>query len=106
MKDILQDFPSILEMKKLIMHTSATVWKHAITKKEIDRWLDNFTGEVLSKEEEKVLALWLLSNFVYYNEEEVIHLCRVLMRDFIHKMLIDATTKHDGEIDESISEII
>jgi len=92
-------------MKKLIMHTSATIWKHEITEKEIDRWLDNFTGEVLSLDEEKILALWLLSNFVYYNEDEVIHLCRVLMRDFIHKMLIDTNVQRD-EIDNNLSRII
>lgn len=105
MKGILQDFPSILEMKKLIMHTSQTVWKREITEKDIDKWLDNFTAEALSKDEEKVLALWLLSNFVYYNEDEVIHLCRVLMRDFIHKMLIDANTQK-GKIDKNLSKII
>lgn len=105
MSSIEQDFPDILELKKQIMHTSETVWKHEITEKEIDKWLDNFTGEVLSKEEEKVLALWLLSNFVYYNEDEVLHLCKVLMKDFIHKMLVDTNTQQD-DIDKNLYEII
>jgi hypothetical protein len=105
MSDILQDFPNILELKKLIMLTSQTVWKREITVKDIDKWLDNFTGEVLSKDEENVLALWLLANFVYYNEDEVRHLCRVLMKDFIHKMLIDVNTQQD-EVDKKLSEII
>ncbi len=105
MNEILKDFPEISELKKLIMHTSATVWKHEITDKEIDKWLENFTGEVLAPDEEKILALWLLVNFVFYNEDEVIHLCRVLMRDFIHKMLIDTGTQQD-EIGKKLSEII
>ncbi|MCF6149480.1 MAG: hypothetical protein E3K37_12575 [Candidatus Kuenenia sp.] len=105
MNKILQVFPSIIELKKLIMHTSATVWKYEITEKEIDRWLNNFNGEVLTADEEKVLALWLLSNFVYYNDDEVIHLCKVLMRDFIHKILIDANTIQD-KIDNDLAEII
>lgn len=104
--NILNDFPSTIELKKLIMHTSATVWKHEITEKEIDMWLDNFTGEVLSKDEEKVLALWLLANFVYYNEDEVLHLCRVLMRDFIHRILIDANTPQGTINDNDLAEII
>jgi len=105
MNYILQKFPTILELKKLIMHTSETVWKREITEKEIDRWLANFIGEVLTKNEEDILALWLLANFVYYNEDEVRHLCRVLMKDFIHKMLIDLNTQQD-EINENISKII
>lgn len=105
MNGILQDFPKMLELKKLIMHTSATVWKREITEKEIDRWLDNFTGAVLSKDEEKVFALWLLLNFVYYNEDEVVHLCKVLMKDFIHKMLVDTNTQQD-DIDNNLYEII
>ena len=104
MSSIVQNFPKILELKKLIMHTSETVWKHEITEKEIDKWLDNFSGEVLSRDEEKVFALWLLVNFVYYNEDEVLHLCRVLMKDFIHKELIDMKTQQD-EIDKYLSEI-
>ncbi|MBM4146785.1 MAG: hypothetical protein FJ240_11035 [Nitrospira sp.] len=105
MNDILRDFPNIVELKKLIMHTSQTVWKREITEKEIDRWLDNFTGEILSIDEERVLALWLLSNFVYYNEDEVRHLCTVLMKDFVHRMLINVDTRHD-EIDKKLSELI
>lgn len=97
MNGILKDFPTTLELKKLIMDTSTTVWKQAITKKEIDRWLDNFPGEVLQQDEEERLALWLLANFVYYNEDEVKHLCRVLMRDFIHKMLTDGNRKQKVE---------
>ena len=53
---MLKDFPSVLELKKLIMHTSVTVWKQEITEKEIDKWLDNFHGEILNQDEEKILA--------------------------------------------------
>ena len=95
MSDILKKFPDISELKRLIMLTSQTVWKCNITQKEIDRWLDNFTGEIWSKDEEKVLALWLLLNFVHYNEDEVRHLCRILMRGFIHKMLTEKLSDID-----------
>lgn len=105
MSGVLTDFPKITELKKLIMHTSETVWKHEITDREIDKWLENFTGEVLRPEEEKTLALWLLANYVYYNEDEVKHLCSLLMRDFLHKMLIGSGATQD-EIDKNISEII
>lgn len=87
------------------MHTSATVWKNEITEKEIDKWLKNFGGEVLAEDEETILALWLLANFVYYNKDEVLHLCKILMREFIHKMLLRAKSTKN-EIDNDIAEII
>jgi hypothetical protein len=70
------------------MHTSEIVWRKEITDKNIEDWLTNFKGEVFSLIEERRIALWLLSNFVYYNEDEVRHLCIQLFKEFIHKILL------------------
>lgn len=76
--------PDASDLKKQIMLTSGLVWQNNINEQDIDIWLSNFTGEVLNKKLEQHLALWLLANFVYYNENEVRHLCRTLFRDFLH----------------------
>lgn len=60
------------------MNISGAVWRYDITGKDIYRWLDNFKGEIYTQEEERIIALWLLTHFVYYNEQEVRHLCKVL----------------------------
>jgi hypothetical protein len=67
--------------------TSNLVWTRKLTRADLDEWLNNFTGEALEVDYERHLALWLLTNFVYYNENEVQHLCRVLLREYIHHRL-------------------
>jgi hypothetical protein len=94
---ITNNFLSEKELIAQIVHISATVWKHQLSQKHINSWLANFKGEVLSIQEEKIVALWLLTNFVYYNEDEVRHLCKVLYREFIHQHLL---SKGTTEIDD------
>ena len=87
------------------MLTSEIVWKHKFTDQEIETWLSNFNGKVFGKSYEKELALWLLANFVYFNEDEVRHLCKILYRDFIHEMLL-AKKNSVSNIENSIKEIL
>lgn len=101
----IHDLPSEQDLKRQIMLTSAIVWKHELTNKELEKWLSNFKGEVFDKPYERSLALWLLANFVYYNENEVRHLCKTLYRDFIHKMLLEVNTS-GLDIENSIKKIL
>lgn len=80
--------PENVSLIKKIMLTSNLIWDDKLSLPQINNWLSNFTGEVFSIEKEKHLALWLLSNFVYYNNKEVKHLCKILYSDFIHSEAI------------------
>lgn len=97
MTEILKIFPSEGALKKIIMETSATVWRHELSEKQIDRWLVNYKGDVFSLEEERIVSLWLLCHFVYYNEEEVKHLCSTLLKEYLHQMLVSS-----GDLESSI----
>jgi hypothetical protein len=66
------------------MHTSASVWKNDLKQRHVEDWLGNFTGEVFPKKYERMMALWLLCHFTFYNQNEVIHLCRVVYKDLVH----------------------
>lgn len=104
-KSQIKSLPSEQDMKRQIMLTSEIVWKHKFTDQEIETWLSNFDGKVFSESYERELALWLLANFVYFNEDEVRHLCKILYRDFIHEMLI--AKKNSGpDTEDSIKEIL
>jgi hypothetical protein len=84
-----EELPAEELLLKQVMLTSQIIWKgEQLSRRDLDEWLHNFTGEVFSLEYERKLALWLLSNFVYYNSDEVKHLCRLLYRDFVHDMLL------------------
>lgn len=85
--------PSEKELFDRIRLTNEFVWNNRLEKKEIEKWLSNFTGDVFEIKYERQLALWLLSNFVYYNYNEVRHLCKTLFRDFIHKMIAEKNAR-------------
>ncbi len=98
------EFPEEEVLKKIIMYTRELVWQNNITENKIEDWLSNFKGEVFSIAEERKLALWLLANFVYYNQTEVEHLCKVIMRNFIHQTLVKKGLEQVNK--KNISEII
>ena len=80
--------PSSEELLRQIMITIEVAWRNDIELSDIKRWLDNFTGEVLGDEAlEKNLALWMLYNFTYFNEEEIKHLCRLMLKKYLHNTL-------------------
>ncbi len=81
------DFPVEEELMSIIMHTASTGWKHDLGKKHIDAWLANFTGEVFDLKYEKLMALWLLSHFTFYNQDEVERLCKVVYQDLLHLLV-------------------
>lgn len=83
-----REFPSEEELFKQIMLTSDTVWHNKLTRKDIERWLNNFKGKVFNLEYERRIALFLLAHFVFYNEDEVRHLCKTLYKKFLHYMLL------------------
>ncbi len=82
-----EKFPSMNTMMEIMKKTIQTSWKCNLSRDEIEKWLDNFCGEVYTIEEEQRIALWMLCNFTYYNEYEVNHLCKMLYKQLIHDMV-------------------
>ena len=91
-----QDIPQAKQLMETLHKTIKIAWKNdnKIKQANIDKWLDNFTGEALLYEKistctdyaerEKQLALFLLCNFVYYNESEIKHLAKLMFKKYIH----------------------
>lgn len=92
-------FPSREEMFDVLKKTFEKSWKTDMDCDDIEEWLGNFKGLVYCAEDERRLALWLLCNFTYYNEDEVNHLCRMLFQKLVHQILIDngLQTEEDAE---------
>ena len=87
------DLPSEIELYNQIMLKNELVWGDIIDKKDVEYWLSNFKGEVFDINYERKLALLLLANFVFYNENEVRHLCKNLYREFLHLMIEEQKSK-------------
>lgn len=68
-----QKFPSEATMLAVLKKTIEQSWKVDLDIEDIEIWLRNFTGRIFDVEIERRLALWMLCNFTYYNEEEVNH---------------------------------
>jgi hypothetical protein len=87
-----------------IMLTVESVWGSSLSRIDIERWLLNFDGSVFKREYERRLALYLLANFVYYNENEVRHLCKTLFYDYLHWILWNETS--NNKVNTSIQTVL
>lgn len=63
------------EIYSLLSKYNNCIWEKQIYQQDVDVWLDNFQGTVLNDGEEKEIALDILSNFIFYNENEIKYLC-------------------------------
>lgn len=66
------DFQSKLDnYKNQLMKLSSHAWDDDKKWPEIEEWLKNFTGRCFSKEEEHLLALHLLTHFIYFGNSTI-----------------------------------
>lgn len=106
--------PSYEILMSTLRKTISTAWHiNTIHEKVINKWLSNFVGDALytkdfgrekAKNLERRIALFLLCNFIYYNEEEVKHLMKVMLEKFIHNFFSGQglTEVDDDQIDSLI----
>ena len=108
--------PSKEVLMKTLRNTISTAWNVGtkVNEPSIDKWLSNFTGEALhsdclSKEDaeefEKQLALFLLCNFVYYNDIEIKYLTKMMFEKYIHCIFggENKNNVNDDDINELLS---
>jgi hypothetical protein len=100
------DLPTEEEMFRQIMLTVETAWQNRLSLTQVEHWLSNFKGDVFSVEYERQLALWLLCNFVYYNQNEVWHLCKTAFREFLHFMLTSAPLQPANKLEEAANRVL
>jgi len=91
----IDELPSEGQLYDLIFLMNSTVWGRRLTYIDIENWLSNFQSDVFDIAYERRMALLLLANFVYYNEDEVRHLCRQMYRNFIHESLLKSSLTED-----------
>lgn len=99
------DFPTQETMMSVLKKTFEKSWKVDLDIEDVNTWLSNFNGMFFLVEDERRLALWLLCNFTYYNDEEINHLCSILFKNFIHKFMIDRGLTKSEEVEANIRQI-
>ena len=104
-----KNFPDETTMFELLKKMAKAAWQNesVFSAKDINDWLENFTGEVFDKEDERKLALWMLCNFTYYNENEINHLNRIVYKNFIHDLAKYKNIKaeEDNELQELLNNV-
>lgn len=83
------------ELLDSLRRTAAIAWRNEISITKILSWLENFTGEFLGvAEAERLLAMYVLLNYTYYNENEIKYLCKVIYEKYIHTKLVQYKEKN------------
>jgi len=77
-----------------------TIWERRFVWPDIQAWLDNFADDVEGAPSERLHALFLLSNFTYFNPLLMRTLLRSLYRDFVQQpALIRLRRRRKGTLD-------
>lgn len=101
-----QKFPSEATMLAVLKKTIEQSWKVDLDIEDIEIWLRNFTGRIFDVENERRLALWMLCNFTYYNEEEVNHLCRMLFKNLVHRLMLNNHLQNENDAEDCINNTV
>ena len=86
-KEIRKEFDRA-HLYRIVLDTASIAWNKIIGKNKIDLWLRNFDGRFFGdKNIEQTIALWLLSNFTFYTQQDIRALCKELFSQFVHIIL-------------------
>ena len=72
------------------------VWESRVGRPAIEAWLDNFTDDWDTDPSERLHALFLLSNFMYFGDEEIRVLLKSLFRDLYRYPIIEKLRDASG----------
>lgn len=100
-----KNFPDNATMMDILKKTVETSWKIELSEDEVKQWLANFTGEVCEVETEKRIALWMLCNFTYYNENEINYLCRIVYKYFLHDIAKTLNINKKSELKQILDNV-
>lgn len=86
-------------LKKRITVLNERAWEDKISWDQVDRWLQNFSGEVEPDiEKERLHALYLLSQFMYFGSKEIRVLLKSIFQDLFISPLIQEIRDGNGGI--------
>lgn len=66
-----------------------TVWERRATDPAISDWLDNFAASSSTPQDERLHALFLLSNFMYFGSRQIRELLKAVYRDLYRYPIIE-----------------
>lgn len=84
------------------------IWHEQLTEETITKWIEQFDGQLDASENEQILALTLLSHFMFFGRLELDVLCRALYHEHLWYPIVSAyrranhDTLNEAEIDHAV----
>jgi hypothetical protein len=79
------------------------VWERRATQPAVQAWLDNFLPEVGDGDQERLHALFVLSNFMFFGDREIRGLLRAAYRDLFRYPIVEKIRRNNGHtLDSSV----
>lgn len=85
------------ELRAKIKILNETVWDHHANWPAVEQWLANFAGDVSGEKSERLHALFLLSQFMFFGAPELRQLIRALYRDVFAYPIIENIRRANGD---------
>ncbi len=80
------------ELFEKIKILNETIWEHSTHKLKIENWLDNYQND-----KEKLHALYLLSQFMYFGGSQMRHLLRILFEDLYKYRVVESIRLNNND---------
>jgi hypothetical protein len=77
------------ELFRKIKVLNEQIWEYRAKVPQVERWLSNFTGKQTDVKAERLYALFLLSQFMYFGARETRELLRCLFRDLYKYPIVE-----------------
>lgn len=88
---------TISDFQRKIKVLNERIWEGKATWPNVERWLRNFTGEILSEDEERLYSLHLLSHMMYFGDREMRALLKSVYRDTYKYPIIESIRKANND---------
>lgn len=85
---------ALMKQVRLLLES---VWENRVDLRDVGEWLDQFADSADPARSERLQALFLLSQFMYFGAFEVRALLRALYRDHVQYPVIERTRRANGD---------
>src|ERR1041385_3765380 len=85
------------ELQRKIKVLNERVWEGRAKWPLVERWLQNFTGETCSADEERIHALYMLSQMMYFGAREIRALLKSMYRESYRYPVIEQIRRDNGD---------
>src|SRR4051812_1588875 len=93
--------PLMQSLMAKVKTLNEALWEKRATEPAILNWLDNFADSNPPNPDERLHALYLLSNFMYFGSRQIRELLKALYRDLYRYPIVEAIRRLNNDTVDS-----